>query len=151
MQCPNCVKNGCIQCGGSTDRTKVHALPNGSVIHGWIVPNFYLRKEDVPFPTRFYGPINCFLDFCARRGGQGFLTEQDMRVHARSRHRMEYAAHMETLAAARTDEMESMRKRLDALTSSLMSRPNGTEESVKNIKKVHRTGRGKGKAKSTTA
>ena len=131
----------------------MHTLPNGSVIRGWIIPCFYLRKEDVPFPARFYGSINCFLGFCARQGGQGFLTEQDMRVHARSRHRMEYQAQVETLAAARTDEMESMRKRLDALTSILMSRPNGTEEEKQKTKKVRRTHAraGRGRAKSTMA
>ena len=117
-QCPNCVKSNCEQCGGSTDRTKVHVLGSGKVIQGWIIPNFYLRKEDVPFPARFYGSIDCFLGFCPRSGGRGFLTEQDMRMHARTRHRMEYQAYQDGLAANRSDEVESLRRRLDAMTTS---------------------------------
>ena len=151
-QCPNCVKSNCAQCRGSTDRARVHTLANGRVIHGWIISNFYLRKEDVPFPARFYGSIPCFLAFCPRQGDKGFLTDQDMRVHARSRHRMEYQAHVETLAASRGDEMESMRKRLDDLTSSLVSRQGREEERQQDMRErmAHARAR-KGKAKSTTA
>ena len=43
------------------------------------------------------------------------MTEEDMRFHARSRHRMEYQAHMETLAAQKGDEVAELRQRLDAL------------------------------------
>ena len=103
-QCPNCVKSNCEHCKASTDPTKV-------------IPNFYLRKEDVPFPTRFYGDVNCFLEFCTRRDSKGFKTEQDMRVHARTRHRLEYQAHVETLAAAKADEVDTLRRRVDELLS----------------------------------
>src|SRR3990167_8805700 len=100
-KCLNCVKNNCTRCNGSSDRKKV-------------IPCFYLKKEDVPFPERFYGPINCFLPMCIRRGDRGFKTEPEMMMHARSRHKMEYQAHVETLAASRTDEVADLRRRLDS-------------------------------------
>src|SRR3990167_2930356 len=68
LQCPNCVKSGCDRCGSSTDRKK-------------IIPNFYLRQEDVPFPERFYGAIDCFLTSCPRRDTKGFKTEQRSEEH----------------------------------------------------------------------
>ena len=101
-QCPNCVKSGCTTCRGSTNRTK-------------IIPCFYLRQEDVPFPAKFYGNIPCFLTSCIRQGDRGFLTDQDMRLHARTRHRMEYQAHMEALEAGKQDEVADLRRRLDAM------------------------------------
>lgn len=101
-RCPNCVKNSCTKCRASTDRKK-------------IIPLFYLRKEDVPYPARFYGSIDCFLEFCPRREGRGFKTEQEMRMHATMRHRMEYRAYQESQAAAHRDELESLRRRLDAM------------------------------------
>jgi len=101
-QCPNCVKSGCTNCRGSTDRKK-------------IIPLNYLRQEDVPYPTKFYGSIPCFLPDCIRRGDRGFLTEQAMRLHARSRHRMEYQAHMEALEAGKIGEVAELRQRLDAV------------------------------------
>lgn len=114
-RCPYCAKTNCTQCMAGTDRAKVHTLENGKTIRGWLIPCFYLRKDDVPFPARFYGPIPCFLALCPRRGERGFLTEQDMRVHAASRHRMEYRAHVETINASRTDELEALRRRVDSL------------------------------------
>ena len=98
--CPKCVQTGCGLCHGSSDPKKV-------------IKCFYLRKEDVPFPAKFYGSIDCFLPFCVRTGGRGFLTQEDMRMHARSRHRTEYLAHQEVQAASRTDEVETLRRRLD--------------------------------------
>ena len=100
--CPNCVKTNCQQCGISSNRAK-------------IIPCFYLRKQDVPYPARFYGSVNCFLEFCVRRDERGFLTEQDMRIHARSRHRVEYLAHLDTIAASKSDEIEILRARLESL------------------------------------
>ena len=100
--CPKCVDTGCSICKGSSDPKQV-------------IPCFYLRKDDVPEPSRFYGSIDCFLPQCARTGGRGFLTQEDMRMHARSRHRAEYAAHLEVQAASRTDEVADLRKRLDDL------------------------------------
>ena len=114
-QCPKCARTSCIQCMASTDRTKVQSLQNGKIIRGWIIPNFYLRQEDVPFPARLYGSIPCFLELCPRRGGRGFLTEQDMRVHAGSRHRMEYRAYVESANASKTDEVAELRRRIDSL------------------------------------
>lgn len=102
VQCPNCVKNQCNRCGASTVRAK-------------IIPCFYLRQEDVPYPAKFYGSIPCFLSFCIRQGDRGFKTQEEMRMHARSRHRMEYQAYMETLAATRVDEITALRAQVDAL------------------------------------
>ncbi len=101
-QCPNCVKNQCTRCGSSTDKKK-------------IIPNFYLKKENVPYPTKFYGIINCFLSTCIRRDDRGFRTQEEMRMHARSRHGMEYQAFMETQAAEKADEVTILRQRLDAM------------------------------------
>ena len=102
MQCPNCSKNQCTHCASGTDRKK-------------IIPNFYLKKDNVPFPSRFFGSIPCFLSNCVRRDDRGFLTQEEMRIHARSRHRMEYQAYMETQAAERVDEVTILRQRLDAM------------------------------------
>lgn len=112
-RCLNCVKNNCSRCNGSSDRKK-------------IIPLNYLKKEDVPYPERFYGDIPCFLPFCIRRADRGFKTEEDMRMHARSRHRMEYQAHQETLNAAKADQVEVLQRRLDTL---LAGQANGTKPS----------------------
>ena len=98
-QCPRCVRGNCSGCAGGTDKKKN-------------IRNFYFNKEEVPFPQKFYGSINCFHPLCIRREGKGFKTEEDMRLHARSRHRMEYASHMETLAERRNTETADLRKEL---------------------------------------
>ena len=113
--CPNCAHNNCTVCNAGTDTTKVHHLENGKTIQGWIIRCFYLRKEDVPFPTRFYGSVDCFLESCIRRDGRGFKTEADMRLHARSRHRLEYQGWLESQTASQNNEVESLRRRLDAM------------------------------------
>lgn len=105
-QCPDCVKKGCSLCNGSSDPKK-------------IIPCFYRRKQDVPFPTRFYGSIDCFLAGCVRRGGQGFLTNADMRLHARSNHKLEYQAHLESIEADKKDEVTELRQRLDTLMANM--------------------------------
>ena len=100
--CPVCVKRTCVQCNSGANTKN-------------IVANFYLRIEDVPYPAKFHGKINCFLPMCVRRGDVGFRTEEDMRFHARSRHRGEYASYMESQTSATASEVDSLRKRLDAL------------------------------------
>lgn len=114
VQCPNCVKSRCTNCEASTLRRKV-MTPAGFEISWPIIPNFYLRKEDVPFPERFYGDVSCFLSMCTRTGARGFKTEEDMRMHAASRHRMEYAAHLQTSAARERREVDELRRRIDDL------------------------------------
>ncbi len=112
-QCNDCVFNNCTKCRDSTDPTK-------------IIPCFYLNREDVPYPQKFYGSIPCFLPLCPRGGEYGFLTSEDMRVHARSRHQMEYQAHMETIAANKTDEMDELRtqiKQINMLLADRLSTP----------------------------
>ena len=117
-QCKKCIKDNCDRCKASTDTTTVQHLDNGKTVRGWIVPNFYMRQEDVPFQARFYGEVDCFLEFCPRRGAKGFLTEQSMRIHAGTRHGMEYKAHLDTLAAHKTDQVD----RLQQLVNELLSR-----------------------------
>ena len=105
-QCPNCVRNQCVNCKGSTTRGK-------------IIPNFYLRKEDVPFPQKIFGPVDCFLQLCTRRGAQGFKSEEEMRMHARNRHRQEYQAHMDALASQKTDQVAMLERRIDGLMAAI--------------------------------
>lgn len=112
-RCLNCVKNNCNNCAASSVRKN-------------IIPCFYLKVEDVPYPVKFFGDIDCFLESCTRRGARGFKTDQVMRLHARSRHRQEYQSHIEFLAEARTDEMESLRRRLDALSAPSAAAPVAT-------------------------
>lgn len=120
--CRSCRNNACINCNAGTDRKK-------------IIPCFYLRKEDVPFPAKFYGSIPCFLPLCPRQGGRGFQTQEDMRMHARTRHRMEYQVHLDTIAASKTDEVALLRQQVAELTTKILSqsdalpqKPERTEE-----------------------
>ena len=122
-RCTSCAKNSCTQCASGMDRSKTHTFDNGKTVQGWVIPVFYLRKEDVPIQARFYGSINCFLESCPRRGGRGFLTEPDMRLHARNRHTTEYQAHMESAAASRTDQMDAMQQQLNALLAERIRQP----------------------------
>ena len=118
--CPYCVKSNCARCLGSAKRDLVDIPEHCHVRLGrkaTVIPNFYLTKDAVPFQERFYGSIDCFLSGCPRRSGAGFKTNEDMRIHASTRHRMEYRAWQESQAASKSDELESMRRRLDALTS----------------------------------
>lgn len=109
LQCPQCIKNNCEFCKNSTEPGKV-------------IRCFYLSKDKVPFPAKFYGSINCFFETCVRRDGRGFLSEQEMRLHARAVHRAQYNAHLETLAASNKDEVQILKDRLDALMSTLLAR-----------------------------
>ena len=113
--CPQCAKNNCGICRGGTDAVTVNQLKNGKSIKGWLVPNFYLRLADVPFPEHVYGTIDCFLEACQRRGAFGFKTDADMRMHATSRHRVEYRVHQDSLAASKTDEVAELRATGNAL------------------------------------
>ena len=45
--CPMCIKNGCSHCDHSTMPEKVIAC-------------FYRTKAAVPFPSKFYGSVDCF-------------------------------------------------------------------------------------------
>lgn len=106
-RCNDCVFNNCTKCKASADPKQ-------------IIPCFYLKLEEVPFPQNVYGSIPCFLPLCPRSKAYGFLTSEDMRVHARSRHQMEYQAHMETIAANKTDEMDQMRAQISTLMSAAL-------------------------------
>ena len=82
-QCPKCVASYCVRCNSSTTPDK-------------LIATFYLRLDEVPYPVDPYGDIDCFLGQCVRRGASGFKTDQDMRMHARLRHRMEYQTFLES-------------------------------------------------------
>lgn len=105
--CRTCSDRMCLKCNAGTSKKQ-------------IIPCFYLNKEQVPFQQKFYGSIDCFLPLCVRRGGQGFKTEEDMRMHAQSRHRMEYRARQETLEGQRVTDTDDLRRRIDELTSRLL-------------------------------
>ena len=114
-QCKNCIKSNCSRCQASTDTASVQTFTNGKTVKGWIIPNFYLKQEDVPYQAKFYGSVDCVIEFCPRRGGMGFLTEQGMRIHAETRHRLEYKAHLESKAAGKADQVEILQQRVDDL------------------------------------
>lgn len=101
-RCPVCVRSSCTRCQGGTKQ-------------GQLIPVYYAREEDVPYPTKFYGEIPCFLETCSRQGTMGFKSEQGMRMHGRSRHRVEYQVWQEVKAASRSDELETMRQQIAAL------------------------------------
>ena len=111
-QCPTCVKGNCARCRGSTDVTTEQKLGNGQKVKGWIISNFYLKQELVPYPALFYGTVDCFLPFCPRSGAYGFITEQEMRLHARTRHKLQYESHLETLQAKKVDDVELLREEI---------------------------------------
>lgn len=114
-RCPMCVKNHCSKCIGSDDTETIQTFQNGDTLKGWIGAQNYTVKERVPMPVRFYGDIPCFLPLCPRTGTQGFQTQQDMRMHARMRHRLEYQSHTDALQESKTDETIELRKRVDEL------------------------------------
>jgi hypothetical protein len=100
--CKVCIRNRCDKCNGKADPAV-------------IIRCFYLKKEDVPFPVMFYGDVDCFLPFCVRQGQYGFMTSQEMRIHAASIHKMEYQAHIESQQANKNDEIDNLKARLDTL------------------------------------
>ena len=124
--CRDCIRSHCSGCNGGTDKKK-------------IIPLNYLSKEKVPFPQKFYGAIDCFLPTCVRRGGRGFKSEEDMRMHARGLHRMEYASYMETSVARQGNETDALRKRVDELTSILMQGPALKPQPMPSIETVLKT------------
>jgi hypothetical protein len=113
--CPTCAKTNCDKCMAGTDRTHEVTLGDGTLIKGYVIPTFYLSKALVPFPTKFFGDIDCFLPNCVRTGAKGFMTQEDMRIHARSRHKLEYLAWIEVKEATRPDEVGKLQARLDAV------------------------------------
>ena len=106
-QCKECDYNSCTKCNRGTDRSK-------------IIPCFYLNKDDVPYAQRNYGNIPCFLQFCPRSGTQGFQTDEDMRLHARSRHRLEYAAMIEAQQANQKNEVEKLQEQINSLMAAAL-------------------------------
>ena len=134
-QCPKCVKNRCGNCQGSTGVMPERKGADGKVYRSWVIRSLYLRKESVPFPERFYGSIPCFMPLCVRRGGMGFKTDQDMRMHARSRHRMEYQSHLESQQMGGSDIIRQLQAQVAALTTAQLQRPQGSGRTPEQIDK----------------
>ena len=140
IQCPACAKNGCPTCRSST-------------VRGNIIPCFYLREEDVPFPTAIYGDVDCFLETCTRRGALGFRTASSMRMHGRLRHKIEYQGYLEDQRAGPgVQALERLEQRLADLEereARLLAQAEA-EELRKEANKVRmtkaRTARGKKKS-----
>ena len=117
-RCPRCVKNNCHDCSAST-------------VKGKVIPCYYLNKEKVPFQAKFYGSVDCFLPEtqCIRHGGRGFKTEEDMRFHARVKHKLEYSSFLEAEAMRRSrrddSEKDDLRQRLRELETLVRGQQNG--------------------------
>ncbi len=108
VQCPSCIKNNCGKCRNST-------------VRGNIIPCFYLREEEVPFPVNLFGDINCFLPFCVRQGDRGFKTQQDMIVHAETRHRLEWRAHLSSQQTDDKRELELLKEQIAVLMAAQLA------------------------------
>ena len=131
--CPSCVKNSCAECNSST----VDEMQYQGKTTRVIIPAYYLTALRVPFPTQFYGEVDCFLEPCVRRNTRGFLTDQAMRMHARTRHTKEYQVHLESRAAKRADDVQDLRELVREQASQIASlmdqatQPVGTKEAKK--------------------
>ena len=101
--CPDCRKNG------------RPARPNS------VVPCFYLRKESSPAHLHAYGGVDCMVEVCVRRGEYGFRNATEMRQHAMTKHKGEYKAAQDEVAASGNAEMASMRLQIAALTQAALN------------------------------
>ena len=99
-----CVKSNCPYCRAGQDKSK-------------LIPNLYFRQDRVPYPKDMSGEVDCFLPACVRRGGQGFKTAADMWMHAASKHRSEYRAHMDSQRMTESRELERLRDQVAVLTN----------------------------------
>jgi hypothetical protein len=129
MRCPQCASTNCTKCQAGADQSRSWKDDNGKAHRGEVVPCFYLRKEQVPFQVKFYGSVNCFLETCRRRGGLGFKTEADMRMHATGVHAGEYKIWQEMAAAAKGDEVANLREQVNQLMMAMTARPQAVVES----------------------
>lgn len=123
--CNTCMHNGfigraCTQCGSAD-----------------VVSFYYLNYEQVPVKTNFYGKIACLcsqsgemIGECPRSGEfvngayTGFLSQQQMLMHASSKHLNEYQIWQTMrqgggMAPSQIDEMVAMRKEMAELKESL--------------------------------
>ena len=102
--CPNCMKNNCPRCQGGQNRSKV-------------IPCFYFKKDQVPYPKDAGGDIDCFVVTCVRRNGDGFKDESSMWMHARGKHRMEYQAYRDSQQTEDKRELAQLREQVALLTA----------------------------------
>lgn len=113
--CRKCRDNGCTRCNGGGDAAK-------------IIPCFYLREEDIPFPQNNYGDIDCFLPLCSRREQWGFKSQEAMRMHAMSRHTREYEAHEAVQRAGESSEIAELRSLVNTLLAKELTGDPGKSE-----------------------
>jgi len=116
--CPKCIRINCSSCSMGRDKAKVIRL-------------YYTRLEDVPHPRNVKNVVDCFLPSCTRKGIVGFPTLEAMLLHARSKHRMEYASFREAEEMRKSTEADDLRKRVDELTSLLLRNGQAPGESPK--------------------
>jgi hypothetical protein len=109
-QCRRCKQNNCPNCRGSRIKEKV-------------IPNFYLRKSDVPYAQKVYGEIDCFLPTCPRKGAAGFITEEDMRLHAIGRHKLQYEVFQSTQESKRQSEIDDLKGLVNILLAGQVQQP----------------------------
>ena len=79
------------------------------------VPAFYLKKEKVPNPQRWFGSVDCFVQTCVRHGKYGFINEVQMREHAMGKHQKEYRAFQDSQQASSTKELSDLREQVNKL------------------------------------
>lgn len=95
-------------------------------------PLYYLRRELVPQPGRYFGAVDCFVPTCVRRGRHGFLDEAQMRQHAMGRHRMEYRAFQDSQQSMQASTIAQLQAQVMALTTAqLNSAPRPAPETAK--------------------
>ena len=80
-------------------------------------PLYYLKREQVPNPQRYFGDFDCFVPTCIRRGKYGFISEEQMREHAMSKHVREYRAHQDSQQAGSAREIASLRETVNMLVA----------------------------------
>lgn len=110
QHCRKCRINACPKCQSATDAKQ-------------IIPCFYLRKDDVPYQEKFYGEIDCFLVSCSRRDSTGFQTEEDMIMHAASRHGKQYEAYESAQRSREVSQLSQLQDQVNALLAAQLRGP----------------------------
>lgn len=131
-------KKHCLCCGDSGFRTRyctkcrrdVCNRCRNSTVSSQIIPAFYLRLQDVPYPQHVYGNIDCFLPSCIRRGIIGFQTEEEMRMHGRSRHGEEYRSWIEVKQSSRADEIAGLQAQVNTLLAAALTSSSPASQEV---------------------
>jgi len=112
-----------------------------------VVRFYYSRYEDVPVKTNWYGEIRCLCSQlgemqgnCPRDGGTrdgqptGFLSEQQMLMHASSKHPREYGIWVtmrQTASLAPQVDVDKLRAEVLAEVMEQMTAPDNDQETAK--------------------